>query len=78
MKAANDGGRQELADKVNELAEEVAKDNRALATILWGVCGALLLKRERAFSRLIKSWTENRINEVHKRKRKRKEQRKKT
>ncbi len=76
MKAANSGGRQKLADKVNILAEEMAKENKDVANILWGVCGAILLKRERSFSRLMKSWTESRINEVHKKKEKRQRQRK--
>lgn len=77
MKAANDGSRQELADKVNALAEEIAPKNRALADILWGVCGAVLLKRERMFSRMMKSWIESRINEVYKKKEKRKNRRRK-
>ena len=70
MKAANNEARQKLADKVNKLAEEVEPENKALASILWGVCGALLLKRERLFSRMMKGWVESRIREVHKRKQK--------
>ena len=70
MKAANNEARQRLADKVNQLAEEVEPENGPLASILWGVCGALLLKRERLFSRMMKGWVESRIRDVHKKKQK--------
>ena len=78
VKAANNGkSRQQVADKVNNLAEEISKDNKAVAHILWGLCGAILLKRERLFSRTMKSWVEDKINDVHKRKEKRKRRRNK-
>ena len=70
VKAVNNEDRQKLADKINQLAEEVEPENKALAQILWGVCGAILLKRERLFSRMMKGWVESRIKEVHKRKQK--------
>ena len=77
MKAAsNNAERQKLAEKVDALANEVHEQSPALATILWGVCGAVLLKRERMFSRMMKAWIESRINEVHKKKRKRREKNK--
>ena len=70
VKAVNNEDRQKLADKINRLAEEVEPENKALAHILWGVCGALLLKRERLFSRMMKGWVESRIKEVYKKKQK--------